>query len=600
MPATAALPGLQQPTSLSGTDGHPPPSCRPSSWRRLRPCWPAVPTRLPIRRWSRLPHQMCSACRRSRRNGTQVPLPTLRLATGSRNPPRPMRSAIAAGAPARRRSAAERGRGSPDARDPCTPEAAPARPQKGPARPRGVQPRPNPPRPGGRKPVGPRHEMLATATIRGPQPFVQQHRPGPDAKQIRRPAPPPLRRSRRLHHAGAPSSDTSQTVSPTATQISPRRRGQDRSAGSDMSHADRSQADPTGRGHLGKDRCRSVDPCRMPAHAHRVPRLRPATPWYLRPPSLIEARGRPSATRWASRSRARSSWVKRRCASASTRSSWAASKSRSPSDDKGSLQATVRTESAQGDGPAPPGTHRDLARTLDQAGVRTDAQSFLLENPRWRQHGQQAQQQHAQIAASSPRPMTMRPPPEPIYRPVRSDGQVDLLRLRNVKLTTVNSFHGGPRPRPDSANTPTINADFTMFLKLLTAQMQNQDPLDPDGHRAIHPAARPIFAGRAVDAADLDAQVDPVEPRHAEPDPGLDDDRSYGRDQFEHRRLHRRQARAVDVVGPARGWHDDRDDHRLKGKTVDTRTVEGGAAAGTCRGTAPPAPARSSAPATTR
>jgi flagellar basal-body rod modification protein FlgD len=31
----------------------------------------------------------------------------------------------------------------------------------------------------------------------------------------------------------------------------------------------------------------------------------------------------------------------------------------------------------------------------------------------------------------------------------------------------------------DTSSTPTINADFTMFLKLLTAQMQNQDPLDP-------------------------------------------------------------------------------------------------------------------------
>lgn len=30
-----------------------------------------------------------------------------------------------------------------------------------------------------------------------------------------------------------------------------------------------------------------------------------------------------------------------------------------------------------------------------------------------------------------------------------------------------------------SAATPTINADFNMFVKLLTAQMQNQDPLNP-------------------------------------------------------------------------------------------------------------------------
>jgi len=34
-------------------------------------------------------------------------------------------------------------------------------------------------------------------------------------------------------------------------------------------------------------------------------------------------------------------------------------------------------------------------------------------------------------------------------------------------------------PRLTAAATPTINADFTMFVKLLTAQMQNQDPLNP-------------------------------------------------------------------------------------------------------------------------
>lgn len=96
-------------------------------------------------------------------------------------------------------------------------------------------------------------------------------------------------------------------------------------------------------------------------------------------------------------------------------------------DDKGSLQATVRTESAQAmdllrqDAP-------DLARTLDQAGVRTDAQSFRFENRGGDGGGQQAQQQQQQQNrgqfASSDDDAAIA---EPIYRPIRSDGQVDLL-----------------------------------------------------------------------------------------------------------------------------------------------------------------------------
>nr|WP_294815761.1 flagellar hook-length control protein FliK [uncultured Sphingomonas sp.] len=93
-------------------------------------------------------------------------------------------------------------------------------------------------------------------------------------------------------------------------------------------------------------------------------------------------------------------------------------------DDKGSLQATVRTESAQAmdllrqDAP-------DLARTLDQAGVRTDAQSFRFENRDGggQQAQQQGQQNRGQFAASDDDAAIA----EPIYRPIRSDGQVDLL-----------------------------------------------------------------------------------------------------------------------------------------------------------------------------
>lgn len=96
-------------------------------------------------------------------------------------------------------------------------------------------------------------------------------------------------------------------------------------------------------------------------------------------------------------------------------------------DDKGSLQATVRTESAQAmdllrqDAP-------DLARTLDQAGVRTDAQSFRFENRGGDSGGQQAQQQqHSQNRGQFASSDDDAGAAEPIYRPIRTDGQVDLL-----------------------------------------------------------------------------------------------------------------------------------------------------------------------------
>jgi len=50
-------------------------------------------------------------------------------------------------------------------------------------------------------------------------------------------------------------------------------------------------------------------------------------------------------------------------------------------------------------------------------------------------------------------------------------------------MTTVPSANSGaPTTTADQANAASatgLNADFNMFLKLLTTQMQNQDPLDP-------------------------------------------------------------------------------------------------------------------------
>lgn len=97
-------------------------------------------------------------------------------------------------------------------------------------------------------------------------------------------------------------------------------------------------------------------------------------------------------------------------------------------DDRGSLQATMRTESAQAldllrkDVP-------ELARTLDQAGVRTDAQSFRFESRTGdgsgNQNGAQQQQRGQQHHAAAPQG-DFETDDQP-YRAIRGDGRVDLL-----------------------------------------------------------------------------------------------------------------------------------------------------------------------------
>lgn len=96
-------------------------------------------------------------------------------------------------------------------------------------------------------------------------------------------------------------------------------------------------------------------------------------------------------------------------------------------DDRGSLRATVRTESAHAlellrqDAP-------DLARTLEQAGVRADAQSLRFENRGGGASGGHDQPQqhrnanHPDFAAEDDAV-----PGSPAWRMMRGDGQVDLL-----------------------------------------------------------------------------------------------------------------------------------------------------------------------------
>jgi flagellar hook-length control protein FliK len=94
----------------------------------------------------------------------------------------------------------------------------------------------------------------------------------------------------------------------------------------------------------------------------------------------------------------------------------------------GNLKATVRAESQRAldllrqDMP-------DLARTLDQAGVRTDAQSFRFEARADTGSGQQqgGQQQRGQNPQQQQHAQADDLEPAPAYRAIRADGQVDLL-----------------------------------------------------------------------------------------------------------------------------------------------------------------------------
>lgn len=95
-------------------------------------------------------------------------------------------------------------------------------------------------------------------------------------------------------------------------------------------------------------------------------------------------------------------------------------------DDRGSLQATMRAESTQAldllrqDVP-------DLARTLDQAGVRTDAQSFRFENRAGDGGGNQSSPQQQQRGNQQHAQQGDFETDDQPYRAIRGDGQVDLL-----------------------------------------------------------------------------------------------------------------------------------------------------------------------------
>lgn len=95
-------------------------------------------------------------------------------------------------------------------------------------------------------------------------------------------------------------------------------------------------------------------------------------------------------------------------------------------DDGGSLRATVRAESAHAldllrqDAP-------DLARTLDQAGIRADAQSFRFESRTGSDSGSAQQQHQQQRSGQHFTGGDEAEAAQPAWHAVRGDGQVDLL-----------------------------------------------------------------------------------------------------------------------------------------------------------------------------
>ncbi|MEM1422077.1 MAG: flagellar hook capping FlgD N-terminal domain-containing protein, partial [Pseudomonadota bacterium] len=56
----------------------------------------------------------------------------------------------------------------------------------------------------------------------------------------------------------------------------------------------------------------------------------------------------------------------------------------------------------------------------------------------------------------------------------------DINTTNTVQTTTAAANSGGGSATQDTGSTgDSITSDFDMFLQLLTAQLENQDPLDP-------------------------------------------------------------------------------------------------------------------------
>ena len=51
--------------------------------------------------------------------------------------------------------------------------------------------------------------------------------------------------------------------------------------------------------------------------------------------------------------------------------------------------------------------------------------------------------------------------------------------LTGASQAATTAAQAANRPAPPAAGTPTLSADFETFLRMLTTQMQNQDPLNP-------------------------------------------------------------------------------------------------------------------------
>ena len=69
--------------------------------------------------------------------------------------------------------------------------------------------------------------------------------------------------------------------------------------------------------------------------------------------------------------------------------------------------------------------------------------------------------------------------------------------------TTAKTSSSSTSTTTTAAASSKLTQDYNSFLKLLTTQMQNQDPLSPMEVDRVHQPARPVQPGRAADQPEL-------------------------------------------------------------------------------------------------
>ena len=77
------------------------------------------------------------------------------------------------------------------------------------------------------------------------------------------------------------------------------------------------------------------------------------------------------------------------------------------------------------------------------------------------------------------------------------------MTISSIAATSGVTYPASSSPSSAAATPPTV--DYTEFLQLLVAELQNQDPTSPTDPTQYMSSAGIIFLGRATSANELDA-----------------------------------------------------------------------------------------------